>query len=535
MEVIIQKCAQCAEEIPLDATTCEYCGAQFEVIRSGYCQNCHQLRDVDAAGKCKVCGSETLDWHIESKLKGEPAPLPVSLTQEPEAPAPVVPPAGEASELLIVPIKGEGVSLRWSSVFLDAILISLIYAAVLLLYFFLTIPRLTSMSQSSIDAFVSDYDAILLLLIPLIWCLYFFILEGAFGTTPGKASNHLRVVKKGGGKISWGQAAVRALLSPFEDNPIGAIVIWSTPLKQRIGDLLAGTLVVHRDKVHKVEFRPPAITFFFHDYRRVEFAQITQGILYKFGMLRQLSLWGRSVDGGPLSLTLFGHFFRPEFDLLRLNFERRYGLRFPEKIILRRLVLLIFLLLILLGIALSALMMAGVIPSPSFLHVEGVRAPEGSLPAALAPATSQPSSAPIPTRTLPPTPTERPLPTPTPMPVEVTFDTIGNYPIGSPVILVGRLVLMSKIRCRDNKCGLLLENPANTSQTITIFITAGDEPNQLKPVPETYTKGDIRVRLDDGSYALVGYRIRVTGSVCSTTSDEPCISDITKVELYQVK
>jgi hypothetical protein len=118
--------------------------------------------------------------------------------------------------------------------------------------------------------------------------------------------------------------------------------------------------------------------------------------------------------------------------------------------------------------------------------------------------------------------------------MEVTFDTIGDYP-GELVILVGRLVLTKNIHCVNGECGLLLENPADTSRKITMFIIAGDEPNQLKPVPETYTKGDIKVRLDDGSYALVGYRLRITGTVCETTDGDPCLHSIRKVELYQVK
>ena len=37
----------CAEEISLTAVTCEYCGAQFEVTSTGYCPNCHQIRETD--------------------------------------------------------------------------------------------------------------------------------------------------------------------------------------------------------------------------------------------------------------------------------------------------------------------------------------------------------------------------------------------------------------------------------------------------------------------------------------------------------
>lgn len=149
--------------------------------------------------------------------------------------------------------------------------------------------------------------------------------------------------------------------------------------------------------------------------------------------------------------------------------------------------------------------------------------------------TPYPSYTPLPSYTPEPTSTPRPSPTPTPLPVEVTFESIGDVDTGELVILVGRLVLTKNIRCVNSVCGLLLENPADTAQKITIFILAGDEPNQLKPVPEKYSKGDIKVRMDDGSYALVGYRLRVTGRVCETTSGNPCLESIRKVELYQVK
>jgi len=120
------------------------------------------------------------------------------------------------------------------------------------------------------------------------------------------------------------------------------------------------------------------------------------------------------------------------------------------------------------------------------------------------------------------------------MPMEINFDTIGNYPVRSQVILIGRLSMMSSTYC-NHTCGLLLENPANTTQKINVFITVGDQPNQMKPLPNPYTKSDIQVRLDDGTYAVIGFRIRVTGRICETTGGSPCISDITKIELFQVE
>ena len=69
-----KKCPMCAEAIPLAAVTCEYCGARFEVTSTGYCQNCHQVREADGNGKCRVCGSDILDLHTESALIWPAAP-----------------------------------------------------------------------------------------------------------------------------------------------------------------------------------------------------------------------------------------------------------------------------------------------------------------------------------------------------------------------------------------------------------------------------------------------------------------------------
>lgn len=63
-----QKCPMCAEQIPLDAASCNYCGAKFEVTRSGYCQNCHKIREADIYNRCKVCSNLVVDARAESRL-----------------------------------------------------------------------------------------------------------------------------------------------------------------------------------------------------------------------------------------------------------------------------------------------------------------------------------------------------------------------------------------------------------------------------------------------------------------------------------
>jgi hypothetical protein len=155
----------------------------------------------------------------------------------------------------------------------------------------------------------------------------------------------------------------------------------------------------------------------------------------------------------------------------------------------------------------------------------------------LATETPRPTLTPRPTFTATATPTLKPTRTPIPAPVEVTFDDVSSYPEGHPVIMSGQLVMFKSTYC-DTQCGLLLAENSNSSHKITIFVDVAEPdiepvPNQMKHLPDPYGQWDIRVRLNDGTYAFIGQRITVTGQICNTTDGDVCISDIYKIELAQ--
>lgn len=74
--------------------------------------------------------------------------------------------------------------------------------------------------------------------------LYFPILEGRFGWTPGKKLLGLRVLKENGLPIGYKEAFIRRISYFFEILPVDALFIPFTAQKQRAFDIVARTFVV---------------------------------------------------------------------------------------------------------------------------------------------------------------------------------------------------------------------------------------------------------------------------------------------------
>lgn len=90
----------------------------------------------------------------------------------------------------------------------------------------------------------------LLLAFALNWGYHIFY-EGRRGATPGKRRMGLRVVTTEGAPIGWTAAFLRNVLRVADFLPagylLGLVSCMATRRFQRLGDIVAGTVVVHRD------------------------------------------------------------------------------------------------------------------------------------------------------------------------------------------------------------------------------------------------------------------------------------------------
>jgi uncharacterized RDD family membrane protein YckC len=102
--------------------------------------------------------------------------------------------------------------------------------------------------------------ALLIILVFLLMSGYFALFEWLWrGQTPGKRWMKLRVIREDGRPISFFEAIVRNLLREFDIMPfpfysIGLISVFSTNRDQRVGDLVAGTVVVREREAEAPAF-----------------------------------------------------------------------------------------------------------------------------------------------------------------------------------------------------------------------------------------------------------------------------------------
>jgi uncharacterized RDD family membrane protein YckC len=102
--------------------------------------------------------------------------------------------------------------------------------------------------------------AVLILVVFVIWTSYFIFFEWLWnGQTPGKRWLKLRVIREDGRPITFWEAAVRNLLRLFDIMPfpfysIGLICVFISNRDQRVGDMVAGSVVVREREAEAPTF-----------------------------------------------------------------------------------------------------------------------------------------------------------------------------------------------------------------------------------------------------------------------------------------
>lgn len=134
-----------------------------------------------------------------------------------------------------------GVGRRFVATLIDAILYLIVFAVVAV------VSGHSQASGGSASASLSGAPA---LIIDILFFLYYIVLEAVLGATLGKLLLGIRVVNVDGSRIGWGASIIRNILRIIDGLPffylLGAILIWTSPQKQRLGDRAAKTVVVRR-------------------------------------------------------------------------------------------------------------------------------------------------------------------------------------------------------------------------------------------------------------------------------------------------
>jgi uncharacterized RDD family membrane protein YckC len=151
----------------------------------------------------------------------------------------------ETPELVALEFSLAGIGSRFIAVLIDYLLQFAAFI-VLILLMLLFLPSMQKFESAS-----AKWVVALLIIIPfLLQWGYFALFEGLWhGQTPGKRVAKIRVIQQSGRAITMFESLSRNFVRAIDFLPtfyvVGTISIFVTSRNQRLGDLVAGTLVVH--------------------------------------------------------------------------------------------------------------------------------------------------------------------------------------------------------------------------------------------------------------------------------------------------
>jgi len=191
--------------------------------------------------KCAQCGTPAAPGAKFCESCGAPMAAASQPVEGPAMaePAPSYMPSAEMSY--------QGVAIRFVAFLIDYIILGIISWILVAVFAVSAISVDTSTGAVSIGA---AYYAVIVLVI-LLELLYFTLLLGHYGQTVGMMAVKIKVVREAdSGPITYGAAFIRTILLLIDEIPyvipylLGAVLIWTSDKKQRLGDRLAHTVVV---------------------------------------------------------------------------------------------------------------------------------------------------------------------------------------------------------------------------------------------------------------------------------------------------
>lgn len=270
----MSKCPFCASGIEEGNRFCLYCGKKLpEKTEPVTCPKCGRAVSQDEAF-CTSCGTRL----VYGKEQVKPVQAPV-VPSQPESPPEKVRQQQPRQEQEVRPATAvpreacAGAGQRFAALLIDTIIISFlisflvnmginpVYSMDIDVVSKLGIDRWLMELPQEEFSFVEMKYMVNLLFVSMISnfaliFVYYFITEAALCATPGKLALGLRVLKKDGGRCTISAAFVRNLLRFIDALPvlylIAVLFVWSTPYKQRLGDLAAGTVVANKRLLNRL-------------------------------------------------------------------------------------------------------------------------------------------------------------------------------------------------------------------------------------------------------------------------------------------
>jgi uncharacterized RDD family membrane protein YckC len=151
----------------------------------------------------------------------------------------------ETPELVAIDMPVAGIGSRFAALLVDYLIWTVVIVGIVILMA-LVDPSLQHFSQLG-----AKWETAISIFIPFMLFWGYFTLFEAFwdGRTPGKRIAGIRVIQRSGRGIGLFESMTRNLLRIVDQFPfiyaVGVISIFLTREHQRLGDLAAGTLVVH--------------------------------------------------------------------------------------------------------------------------------------------------------------------------------------------------------------------------------------------------------------------------------------------------